>query len=77
MTTTETRRSPAAPAIVSLVLLAAILLFAAFAPAFADDQATDSGATPAQAMVPEPATLIFVGITGLALFHRSGKQRLR
>jgi hypothetical protein len=77
MTTTGTCRSPAAPAILSLVLLATVLLTVAVAPTYADEQGSPTATAAARPMVPEPATLIFVGVAGLVLFHRSGKQRVR
>jgi hypothetical protein len=77
MTTTGTRRSPAAPAILSLVLLATVLLTAAVAPTYANEDGAPAATSTAQPMVPEPATLIFVGVAGLVLFHRNGKERIR
>jgi len=77
MTTTGTRRSPAAPAIVSLVLLAATLLAVPAPPAFAGNQVSPAGTSTTRVTVPEPATLIFAGLAGLAVFQRNQKHRLR
>jgi hypothetical protein len=76
MTTTGTRGSPAGPAILSLVLLATLLLLAAAGPMAADDGGQSTSKDSRPMLMPEPMTLVFVGVAGLALFRRTGRARL-
>jgi len=76
MTTTGTLGSSAAPAILSLALLAALLLAMSGTPAIAGQDGQTASDSGRPVLMPEPMTLVFVGVAGLAFFRKMGKQRL-
>jgi len=77
MTTSDTRRSPAAPARWLPALLAiVVLILGAVAEVHAQDLDGLDPAFAPRVLVPEPATLLFVVIAGMAMFRRRARHRL-
>lgn len=73
MTTTGTRWSSAATAAIMVALLATLLCVA---PAVGDDDPGGASAAP-RTVVPEPATLAFVGVGAVVLFRRRRMRNQR
>ncbi|MFH1417448.1 MAG: PEP-CTERM sorting domain-containing protein [Planctomycetota bacterium] len=77
MTTSDTRRSSAAPARWLPALLAiVVLILGAVAQVHAQDLDGLDPDFATRVLVPEPATLLFVGAAGMALFRRRARHRL-